>query len=921
MKLIYVILILHIIHFSSSEKEVKSIPGREESFETRSKRQAPEVDTRDRNKPQTAPEEPDAERQFDPYINQTETTTSGEVISTTIENKMEQEEMSTLLPSSSSQPSSSLSSASLLTTSATSKPTITSTQSAVTTSSPQTMPPGTESTTLESSAQALYPFQTGNKSSAQMVEEANCDFGRGEELFLCSWRNLNVSLEQWMASKGENYGWIGGPPVDHTSSNENDGYALYETARLVDNQFAQTLAFDSAMLMSPILQKTEAVGICVNFWYSMDGLSQDRLRVLLRPPPQHLSAPGANRNISEEKLLELFMNSDGRDDIVLWEHKDSTDGEWENGLVVYSFNDRHMIIFEGLPLSISDPNRAYRGYVALDDLVFQLAIDCKPYCNFEGGFCSWTQDTIDDFDWSLSRGSINPSTGPPMDRFSFNYGIKGGGYAYIDSDFPRRPQDKARLVSETFAPQDRDKPLCMRFWTHMFGNGIGALRVIIDPNTGDEETIWELRGEQGNNWYQGQVTITAISDFRIVFEAEVGDNNFGDIAIDEISIRENACPTSPQTASKFKGDCTFEVDECGWRNVEFQQRMDELDWERTVATENRAPSKDHTLKTSLGSFMSLPRTTVQRGERGWLMSPTIEPLIEPICFSFWYFMYDPFIEATGPSLGSLRVILMEQDQQGFQVLRPLWGLKNHQGPNWQYGQLSIETNRQFLILFEGLWGNSRGSEFIAIDDISFFTGDCSILPEKAELSLLDCDFTRDACSYLNISTGGIDRWYYASITRRPSTLADHSYGGPVGYLYFDVFNVNNNPPRVTLMSRIIERSVDSNPICLTFWFAPIGNDPDTKLTVNREVVDASTNDPEININPPETIWEVSARNVFKDRIEWMFGQVQVQTNTDYKISFVGEARKGGYALDDIHVYPGECRTRPEPVLQTEFQNK
>lgn len=75
----------------------------------------------------------------------------------------------------------------------------------------------------------------------------------------------------------------------------------------------------------------------------MDGLSQDRLRVLLRPPPQHLTAPGANRNISEEKLLELFMNSDGRDDIVLWEHKDSTDGEWENGLVVYSFNDRHMV--------------------------------------------------------------------------------------------------------------------------------------------------------------------------------------------------------------------------------------------------------------------------------------------------------------------------------------------------------------------------------------------------------------------------------------------------------------------------------------------------------------------------------------------------------------------------------------------------
>lgn len=60
-----------------------------------------------------------------------------------------------------------------------------------------------------------------------------------------------------------------------------------------------------------------------------------------------------------------------------------------------------------------------------------------------------------------------------------------------------------------------DTPLCMRFWTHMYGNGIGALRVIIKPTQGDEEIIWELKGEQGNNWYQGQVTITAVTDFQV----------------------------------------------------------------------------------------------------------------------------------------------------------------------------------------------------------------------------------------------------------------------------------------------------------------------------------------------------------------------------------------------------------------------
>lgn len=68
----------------------------------------------------------------------------------------------------------------------------------------------------------------------------------------------------------------------------------------------------------------------------------------------------------------------------------------------------------------------------------------------------------------------------------------------------------------------------MRFWTHMLGNGIGALRIILVPTQGDEETIWELKGEQGNNWYQGQVTISAITDFQ-VFYVLITHNRFQSI--------------------------------------------------------------------------------------------------------------------------------------------------------------------------------------------------------------------------------------------------------------------------------------------------------------------------------------------------------------------------------------------------------
>ena len=64
-------------------------------------------------------------------------------------------------------------------------------------------------------------------------------------------------------------------------------------------------------------------------------------------------------------------------------------------------------------------------------------------------------------------------------------------------------------------PED-DGPLCMRFWTHMFGNGVGALRVLIhDEDANEDRVVWGLNGEAGNAWYQGQVPISSSTSFRV----------------------------------------------------------------------------------------------------------------------------------------------------------------------------------------------------------------------------------------------------------------------------------------------------------------------------------------------------------------------------------------------------------------------
>lgn len=62
--------------------------------------------------------------------------------------------------------------------------------------------------------------------------------------------------------------------------------------------------------------------------------------------------------------------------------------------------------------------------------------------------CGWTNDQEnDDFDWKLGRGSDSFFTGPARDFYSFSREYPLGGFLFIDASYPRRPGDKAMLIS------------------------------------------------------------------------------------------------------------------------------------------------------------------------------------------------------------------------------------------------------------------------------------------------------------------------------------------------------------------------------------------------------------------------------------------------------------------------------------------
>lgn len=61
--------------------------------------------------------------------------------------------------------------------------------------------------------------------------------------------------------------------------------------------------------------------------------------------------------------------------------------------------------------------------------------------------------------------------------------------------------------------------------------------------------------------------------------------------------------------------------------------------------------------------MSLSRNSVQRaGDRAFLTSLEVPGSDRPKCLSFWYYMYEPIVDNTGPNLGKLAVWVQSFDR-------------------------------------------------------------------------------------------------------------------------------------------------------------------------------------------------------------------------------------------------------------------
>nr|XP_053640664.1 MAM and LDL-receptor class A domain-containing protein 1-like [Cherax quadricarinatus] len=643
---------------------------------------------------------------------------------------------------------------------------------------------------------------------------------------------LDASLfcvESWKTGTGSTTSWLGGPPVD-ARHNPKGGYVFTTTTDMLRSLQQPRRSW----LITAPTNTTGPSGRCLQFDYSIGGLGVEWLEVLLV-------------TYHSENINEALKNSSVPLDyqvMPLWRTKQTTHGEWQGAQVTFSTLHEHSLVFSAFP----DTHYAkYHGYVAMDDLSFTDG-PCQQDCMFDLDLCSWSNsETTDDFDWKIGRSSEKRGTGPSRDQASsLITRITTGGYAYVDSSYPRQPGDVAWLVSATLEPTT--EPLCLHFWINMHGGGMGSVRVLQMPLNSPVESkelwrLWKGASWGTDTWYPCQQTVASTEEFQIIFEASVGVPGAGDVGLDTISFSRGACPSLPLSSSPGWGDCTFLDDTCSWQvpsitssyDCNFLSRVAGNKYNPPGHTESVYEITDMYMKFNLNCYKTHAR------DRAALVSPVITTSSD-LCLSFWVFMYTNI--ASQIHVGALRVVLQSTEKN-----TTLWRLQNQQHAGWTYAQVNI--------LIQYSWGPCLGGRWLLIIKIII------IIIIFIFIFII-----------LNISLPG-------------------------GFGYLESFNTQHT-------SRLKSSLLPQNQtFCLTFWFSEIYPDHSAKLSLirlvagNEEVVWSALQS--TITNPPVAV---------DNDATWRYAQVLLENqDSDYQMIIEGRVTRSAWAIDDLLFIPNreDCR--------------
>ncbi|XP_071486324.1 MAM and LDL-receptor class A domain-containing protein 1-like [Diadema antillarum] len=677
-----------------------------------------------------------------------------------------------------------------------------------------------------------------------------CDF----ETDLCSWTNERTRDDRdWLRNNGDTPTDYTGPTVDHTYGTALGMYVYFEASDLGSG----VVAGQTGWLVSEHLPASS--GSCVYFWYHMLGGAIGQLNVHL------LDEAGGTT--------------------LLWQKVGAQGDVWLKGEVDVSSGEEFQIIFEGTTTN------GVGGDIALDDIDVSPAVcggtpTSVPVvsmdCTFEQDLCNYVQLTDDEFDWTRHQQATPSSASGP----TFDHTTGSGWYVYIEASGPYMSGDRARLRGPDQNPtaQDGSNPKCLVFWAHMYGPHINRLNVYLQRAGQQDAKIYTKYGTQGSVWFKAEKEISSASAWNIIFEGVMGDSFFGDIALDDITLYDGACPQEVA--------CDFELDLCSW----MQDTSDEFDWTRDyggTSSSNTGPSVDHSTGTAEGFYayieVSSPRV---QGDRARLLSPVYSDT-DNECLKFWYHLY-------GGAIGQLNVYTL--DQVTVTYSNALFSKSGREGPSedtWRFTQVDVSSPHRYQIVMEGVRGTNVGGD-IAIDDIEIVRGAC---PKQGA-----CDFETGLCGWSQELTADVWDWLRTSGSTPSSGTGpsqDHTTGTGAGfYLYFETSHTTLIPGDNAIL---VSEHFDPAPAaCLSFWYHMYGTGVGE---LNIYVTD--------NTNSQAQVWTKSGDqgNVWWSGLVQMSSVVEfrVQIEAVFLVDFLGDI-----AIDDIDIELVPCSqlTTAPPVPTT-----
>ncbi|KAI5627922.1 MAM and LDL-receptor class A domain-containing protein 1 [Silurus asotus] len=508
----------------------------------------------------------------------------------------------------------------------------------------------------------------------------------------------------------------------------------------------------------PGVDHTTGTPLGIDFWY-------------------HLHDP-----VGTSSHFQLSLNTNE----ILWEIKQGQTDGWVNTTVRVGNRPKGSKMVFSL-----EPNYFGTQDIMIDDIALIACAEGdipagsdQLSCDFERNTCGWYLDQSKNLIWERTKGQ-KPSydnQGPGHDQTTGS-----GYYIFVATKTGSNPSQAARLIGY---PQQAK---CVSFWYHIYGPSIGSLRFITKNANGTETVMWTRTGTQGNKWRFADLSFAANdSTVQFIFEAILGGTD-GSIALDEVQVSSSVNGKCPP-----ERECTFQSSLCG---LEHDLTAD-YPWVRTTgmqAAGSTSPSKDHTLGTDQGYYLSAQLWDRPTGSRSRMVTQFYDPSLESEeCWMFWYYM-------RGRDVGTLNVYLHESHNS-----QVIWSRSGDQGERWRPGRATvISPLSPYQIGFEAVAGEGQLMD-IAIDDLSVLNGPCS--PHGL------CDFEMDLCYWESSALSNHSvAWIWTSGVSASmfAPKVDHTTNSNLGhYMAFDT-KPNNNEQIAYLQSELMQ-PVDH--ACLEVWY-------------------------------------------------------------------------------------------------------